>query len=205
MTILNYIKENWIELVGAALSFIYLYFSIRQKIGLWIFGFLSSALYVVVFFKSKLYADMTLQFYYLGVSVYGWINWKKQASKDGAEMKIVLLQRFTITPLILCTTLIFGFYYWVLLRFTDSPVPIGDSFITALSIVGTWMLAKKLLENWLVWIVANGLSIGLFLYKGLYPTVLLFGVYTVMSLIGYWEWKKEMRKTALNEGLKVAY
>jgi nicotinamide mononucleotide transporter len=192
MTFVNYIKENWIELVGAVLSFIYLFYSIRQKIGLWIFGFLSSALYVVVFFQSKLYADMTLQFYYLGISVYGWVNWKREKKEEDAEVDIVLLKQSFVLPLFIVLLLIFGGYYWVLLRFTDSPFPIGDSFITALSIVGTWMLAKKMLENWLVWILANGLSIGLFLYKGLYPTVLLFGVYTVMSVVGYLEWKKKI-------------
>ena len=191
MFLLNYITKNWIELVGAVLSFIYLYYSIRQRIGLWVFGFLSSALYVVVFFQSKLYADMTLQFYYLGVSIYGWINWKKQTHEEGVELKIQVIKRSEILPLALWTIIIFAGYYWVLIRFTDSQVPIGDSFITALSIVGTWMLAKKLLENWLVWILANGLSIALFLYKGLYPTVMLSVVYTVMSVIGYWEWRKK--------------
>jgi nicotinamide mononucleotide transporter len=191
MILLNYIIKNWIELVGAALSFIYLYYSIRQKIGLWVFGFLSSALYVVVFFQSKLYADMTLQFYYLGVSIYGWINWKKQAYEEGVELKIQVLKQSDILTLTLSAIIIFAGYYWVLIRFTDAQVPLGDTFITALSIVGTWMLAKKLLENWLVWILANGLSIGLFLYKGLYPTVLLSVVYTVMSVIGYWEWRKK--------------
>ncbi len=133
---------------------------------------------------------MTLQFYYLGVSIYGWIHWRKQANEEGVELKIQFLKQYQILPFVLWTIIIFGGYYWVLIRFTDSQVPIGDSFITALSIVGTWMLAKKLLENWLVWIVANGLSIALFLYKGLYPTVMLSIVYTVMSVIGYWDWKR---------------
>lgn len=200
MILLNYITKNWIELVGAILSFIYIYFSIKQKIGLWVLGFLSSALYVVVFFQSKLYADMTLQFYYLGVSIYGWIHWKKQTVKDGEIVKIELIKRSTIFALALYTILIFVGYYWILIKYTDSQVPIGDSFITALSIVGTWMLAKRLLENWLVWILANGLSIGLFLYKGLYPTVLLSVVYTVMSVIGYWEWRK---KSSINSNSKM--
>jgi nicotinamide mononucleotide transporter len=200
MTFLNYIIENWIELLGATISFIYIYFSIRQKIGLWILGFLSSALYVVVFFQSKLYADMTLQFYYLGVSIYGWIHWRKQVNEEGVGLKIQLLKKSQILRLASGTLFIFVSYYWVLIRYTDSQVPVGDSFITALSIVGTWMLAKKLLENWLIWIVANGLSIVLFLYKGLYPTVLLSMVYTVMSVIGYWEWRK---KSSINSNSKM--
>ena len=194
MIFLNYIKENWIELLGVGLSFIYLYLSIRQKIGLWLFGFLSSALYVVVFFQAKLYADMTLQFYYLGVSLYGWINWKRGRSEQGEEMEIVTIERGFIYPLALYSFLIFGVYYWVLVRFTDSTVPLGDSFVTALSVVATWMLARKLLENWLVWIVANGLSIALFLYKGLYPTVLLTSVYCVMSVVGYLAWRKQRKR-----------
>lgn len=186
--VLNYIQVNWVEITGSILSLIYLYLSIRQKVSLWIFGFLASALYVVVFFDSKLYADMSLQLYYLVVSVYGWINWKR--GKEEKELPATVTTRKMWFKLALATVAIYFIYYFVLLYFTDSTIPKSDSLVGALSIIATWMLARKLIENWLVWIVANALCVGLYIYKGLYPTVILFVIYTVMAVVGYIQWRK---------------
>jgi nicotinamide mononucleotide transporter len=191
---LSYLQTNWIEVTGTILSLIYLYLSVKQKIGLWIFGFLCSAMYVVVFFQSKFYADMSLQFYYLGVSIYGWINWKRALSSTGKELPITRTSTKQALYLALAAGLIFAGYLFVLLNFTDSPLPKSDSFTTALSIVATWMLARKMLENWLLWIVVDAVSCGLYVYKELYPTAILFAIYTVMAVIGYWQWKKAMNK-----------
>ena len=193
--IINYITGHYIELLGTILSLIYLYLSIKEKIGLWIFGFLCSALYVIVFFQSGFYADMSLQFYYLVVSVFGWINWRK---KDITENKtetlhITSLSKTQFAQYSIATVLIYIVYYLILRYLTDSTIPIMDSVVGALSVVATWMLAKKKIENWLLWIVADGIAIGLFIYKGLYPTAVLFMVYTVMAVVGYFEWKKSWK------------
>lgn len=185
---LNYIQVNWVEITGSILSLIYLYLSIRQKVSLWIFGFLASALYVVVFFDSKLYADMSLQLYYLVVSVYGWINWKR--GKEEKELPATVTTNKMWLKLAIATVTIYFIYYFVLLYFTDSTIPKSDSLVGALSVIATWMLARKLIENWLVWIVADALCVGLYIYKGLYPTVILFVIYTVMAVVGYFQWKK---------------
>ena len=186
----NYIQNNWVEISGAILSLIYLYLSIKQKASLWIFGLMSSVLYVVVFIQSKLYADMSLQFYYVFISIYGWINWKFGKEVVEHELPVKRLSRKMILILIGISILIYGAYFVLLNYFTDSKVPKFDSLIGALSVVATWMLARKYIENWLVWIVADGLAIGLFVYKELYPTAILFIVYTVMSVIGYRQWSK---------------
>ncbi|HRZ96476.1 MAG TPA: nicotinamide riboside transporter PnuC [Paludibacter sp.] len=186
----NYIQNNWVEISGAILSLIYLYLSIKQKASLWIFGLMSSVLYVVVFIQSKLYADMSLQFYYVFISIYGWINWKFGREVVENELPVKRLSRKMILILIGITILIYGAYFVLLNYFTDSKVPKFDSLIGALSVVATWMLARKYIENWLVWIVADGLAIGLFVYKELYPTAILFIVYTVMSVVGYRQWSK---------------
>lgn len=186
--VLNYIQVNWVEITGSILSLIYLYLSIRQKVSLWIFGFLASALYVVVFFDSKLYADMSLQLYYLVVSVYGWINWKR--GKEEKELPATATTKKLWIKLALATVAIYFIYYFVLLYFTDSTIPKSDSLVGALSVIATWMLARKLIENWLVWIVADALCVGLYIYKGLYPTAILFVIYTVMAVVGYIQWRK---------------
>ena len=89
----TYLHTNWVEIVGVVLSLIYLYLSIKQKASLWIYGFLSSALYVVVFFQTKFYADMSLQFYYLVISVYGWFNWKRKKPESGQELPVMKTSR----------------------------------------------------------------------------------------------------------------
>ncbi len=192
---LNYLQANWVEIAGTVLSLAYLYLSIKQKISLWIFGFLCSAMYVAVFFQSKFYADMSLQFYYLGVSVYGWISWKRGKLQTGHDLPV---KRTTVRMALvigLVSAAIFALYSYVLINFTDSPLPKADSFTTALSIVATWMLARKILENWLLWIVVDAASAGMYFYKELYPTAILFVVYTIMAVIGYWQWRKTMNET----------
>lgn len=188
--IIQYVLNNWIEITGTVLSLIYLYLSIKQKVSLWIFGFLASALYVVVFFESKLYADMSLQFYYLIVSVYGWINWKR--TKEAKELQATVTTKKMWLQLLIATVVIYFVYYVVLLYFTDSTIPKSDSLVGALSVIATWMLARKLIENWLVWIVVDAICVGLYVYKGLYPTVGLFVVYTVMAVLGYFQWRKSL-------------
>ena len=189
----SYIAENWVEVTGSILSLIYIYLSVNRKIGLWIFGFLSSALYIVVFFSSKFYADMTLQFYYLAVSVYGLINWKRGSGADsGHELPVVRLQLKQGPVLLAATLVVFVAYYLVLKSYTDSPMPFGDSATTALCVVGTWMLARKILENWLFFILADAVCVGLYVYKQLYPTAILFAIYTVMAFVGYYRWKKTL-------------
>lgn len=191
-TFLNYIQINWIEIVGAILSLIYLYLSIRQKVSLWFFGIISSLFYIVVFLQTKLYADMSLQFYYVVISIYGWINWKEGNSGTGNELPATQISKRLILISIIATAVIYVIYYLVLAKFTDSTIAKSDALVGALSIIGTWMLARKFVENWLVWIAADTLCVGLYIYKGLIPTAILFVIYTVMSWVGYQQWKNSM-------------
>lgn len=188
----EYLQTNWIEITGAILSLIYLDLSIRQKVSLWFYGIVSSLFYIVIFFQTKFYADMSLQFYYVVISIYGWTNWKNGQSEDGTELPTNQLSKRLTMNLVLATGLIYVVYYVILSNFTDSTIPKADSLVGALSVVGTWMLARKLIENWLVWIVADALCVTLYVYKGLYPTAILFVIYTVMAGVGYWQWRKKL-------------
>jgi nicotinamide mononucleotide transporter len=186
----QYLIDNWVEITGAVLSLIYLYLSIREKAGLWIFGFFASLLYIWVFYQSKLYAEISLQFYYLFVSVYGWISWQQKSETTQSKvLQITTLSKNQYIPYFLGTIGVFLIYYVVLRFLTDSPVPVADSVVGSLSIIATWMLARKKIENWLVWILADAFACGLYFYKGLYPTAILFVVYTVMAVVGYFQWK----------------
>jgi nicotinamide mononucleotide transporter len=193
--IIKWISGNYIELLGAILGIAYIFFSIRQSILTWPVGLLTSVLYVWVFLVSKLYADMGLQLYYVVISIYGWYEWLKGKQSSGNEiLKVSRLSRKLSLILLLVSLLIFVLIWFILENYTDSPVPLADALATSLSIVATWMLARKILEQWLVWIFVDAFSIGLFLYKGLLPTVVLFIVYTIMAVVGYIEWKKDFIK-----------
>lgn len=182
-----------VEIFGAVTGLIYLYFSIRQNIWLWPLGIFTSSVYIYVFFVSKFYADMGLQGYYLVVSIYGWYHWLYGDSGNRSdELPVSRTSRRQWVVLLIITLVLFILMAWVLDRFTDSDVPRWDAFTTAASITATWMLARKLLEHWLIWVVVDAVSMGLYVYKGLYPTVGLFAVYTLMAVKGYVEWKKEL-------------
>ncbi|HOO19504.1 MAG TPA: nicotinamide riboside transporter PnuC, partial [Paludibacteraceae bacterium] len=107
---------------------------------------------------------------------------------------VIHIPKSMILDVLAVFLVIFILYFFVLSNFTDSPVPRADSFTTALSIIATWMLARKMIENWLLFIVADGVCTGLYFYRELYPTAILFAVYTIMAIIGYFKWKRTMNR-----------
>lgn len=190
---------NRIELTGAILGMLYIFFSIRQHILTWVTGLLTSLLYTIVFFRSGFYADMGLQVYYVIISIYGWYYWliggKKKKELNVHKVPVKKISKNILIKSGVIALIIYLLLLFILIRFTDSTVPFMDSLTTALSIVATWMLAKKYIEHWLIWIFVDFLSAGLYIYKGLWPTVILFIVYTLMAITGYFEWKKDVVKT----------
>jgi nicotinamide mononucleotide transporter len=222
MIIMNWLSNNYIEVFGAVTGIIYVFLEIRQTIWLWPVGILTSAVYIWVFLTSKIYADMSLQGYYLLISILGWFWWargrgqestahmaqrmgeEKEGEKGrvGDKERVGEKEELHVTRLKLKTGIVLAvvfivlfFAMWLILtRLTDSPVPVRDSFITSLSIVATWMLARKIYEHWYLWIVVNFVSAVLFLTRGLYPTFILYLVYGSMSFIGLFEWKKTIRQ-----------
>ena len=195
-SILSWLTANYIEFAGAVLGFAYIFLSIRQNIFTWPVGLLASALYVYVFLIAKFYADMLLQVYYVGVSIYGWYHWVKgNPSKDNG-LKVSGMPGKFYLPLLGITAVLFAVFLFGLKYYTDSPVPFGDSLTTALSIVATWMLARKYLEHWLIWIFVDFFSVFLYAFKALWPTVILFLIYTVMAVVGYRSWRNDLIKAA---------
>jgi nicotinamide mononucleotide transporter len=181
-----------IEIFGVVTALVYVYLEIKQRWSMWMVGIASSAVYAYVFFRAKFYADAALSVYYVFASVYGAWCWRGgRASTDGARA----LPITRTTPRQGLAYASVAIVLWValravLVRWTDSPVPTGDSFTTALSIVGMAMLARKRLEQWHVWAVVNVVSAGLYFYKDLYPTAGLYVVYTALSFYGFWRWKR---------------
>lgn len=187
------------EIAASLISFIYIYLSIKASIYLWPIGLISSLLYIYVYYEAQFYADMGLQFYYAGISIYGWFYWKKNEQKnaESSELRIHKIQRATTLKLVFITILLFAIIAFILTNFTDSPIPFWDALTTAISITATWMLAKKIIENWIFWIIADFISIILYLNKELYFTAILFIAYTILAFAGYAQWKKSLEAEAV--------
>ncbi len=234
MQIASWISNNYIEVFGAVTGILYVFLEIRQNIWLWPVGIATSAVYIIVFFTNKFYADMSLQGYYLMISILGWYWWIRGGGRraEGAghrandqqensfrnmekrnermesinivsppeggqggvceELRVSRLKTKTGIILIFIWVALYLGMWFVLDRFTDSPVPAWDAFITSLSIIATWMLARKIYEHWYLWIAVNAASVALFITRGLYPTVILYLIYFAMSFAGLKAWRRSL-------------
>lgn len=198
---------GWLELAGTVVGFIYLFLEYKAHVWLWPVGILMSLIYVVVFFHGKFYADAGVYLYYIGANVFGlvaWLRGRRSESGQSEELPIVHTPKDRIPWLALAFVLVYALLAFVLVRFTDSSVPYGDAFTTSLSIVAMYMLSQKYLEQWILWVVVNMVSTALYVWKGLYPTALLFTVYVVVAVLGYFKWRKEMlQPQSRNNSLNV--
>ncbi len=191
--------DNYIEVLGVILSIVYLILSIRQNILLWPMGILSAALYIIVFFQSKFYADMGLNVYYLFISFYGWATWTSAKKRTGVKMPLGQI-RGKKAFLAFVSFIVFFIVIGVVLdKFTDSPLPYWDALTTSGSVVATWMLTRKYIEHWVLWLAIDLISMALYIYKGLYPTAILFVIYSAMAVFGYLQWNRELRSLHENQ------
>lgn len=181
--------EQIAEIAGTLIGIAYLYWEYKADSKVWLAGMLMPAISLVVYWQSGLYADFGINVYYLLVAVYGLYLWRRNPQGTHAgELPV------THTPLRLCPALFLAFLVsflligWLLCR-TDSTVPWWDSLTTALSIVGMWMLARKWVEQWWVWMLVDVVSCVLYIYKGIYFYAALYGIYAVVAWFGYRKWK----------------
>ena len=195
---IEWLTANYIEVIAASLGMVAIYLQIKQKVWYWPVSIVLVSLYIIVYIEAKLYADMSLQVYYLLISFYGWYHWmfgKRDA--PGEKLPVTFVSRKLAILLLTASIVFFIIISGILIRYTDSDLPYWDAFTTALSFVATWMLAKKIIENWLVWIVVDAVSVGIYIYKGLYPTVILFIVLTILAVVGYMAWKRDAKRPAI--------
>lgn len=200
--------EQTLEIIGTLVGLLYLWLEYRASIYLWIAGIIMPAIYIFVYYNAGLYADFGINIYYLGAAVYGWVMWKygsfvrqkilKRETKQCFNVPITHLPLRYLLPLAAALVATFILIAWILIEFTDSNVPLLDSFTTALSIIGMWMLARKYVEQWWAWIGVDAVSAGLYVYKGLYFTAFLYGLYTIVAIFGYFKWKKMMKQESDN-------
>ncbi len=190
------VATSYLEWVAVVLAVLYLLLAIREDPWCWVSAFFSTAIYVYLFFDINLFMESFLNFYYLIMAVYGWQQWQQASNQNRStnSVKRIIIWRlkYHFYALLFCSLLIIV-SYWLLSRYTQQAYPLLDSTTTWLAIFTTYLVTQKVLENWLYWIVIDLLSIYLYLEKGLALTSLLFVGYVVLSIIGFFSWKKHYR------------
>ena len=186
----QYLQINWVECTGFITGLTGVYLNIRQIHWAWLVGSVSVVLYIAVFFEAKLYADMGLNIFYLMSGFYGWYAWVF-GTRNKEKLKIIEISKQQIFSWLGWGIPGSLLLYFLLKKFTDAALPEMDAPLTAFSFVAQFMLARKVLQNWLVWMVVDFLSIGMYLYKGLYPTAVFFLILTAMAFVGFQQWKAE--------------
>ena len=180
-----------LELIAAVVGAVSVYLSVRQNIWSWPTAIVNVVLYTLVFYDARLYADMGLQVIYAVLSIYGWYEWlhggenktELHVTRTGPQLGI------TLSVIGLAGAGILG----VMLRgATDAALPFMDSFLSSTSLVAQWMMTKKKLENWLVWIGVDMLYVGMFIFKHLYLTAGLYAVFLALAIRGYVDWRRSL-------------
>lgn len=190
---MDFLSAHWLDIVTTVLGLAYILLEYKASIWMWLVGFFMQALGIVLYYQKGLYADCGMEFYYLSMTIYGYWRWVR-----GTATKEPLPIRHFPGKLVLPWTLlilgVWGIMFWFLKTFTDSTVPMIDSFTTALSIVGIWALAHKYLEQWFIWIVVDVFTCGLYFYKDIPFKASLYALYVVIAVFGFFKWRKMMSR-----------
>ena len=198
MTVLSQVSEQLLaqsapEIVAVLAAIAYLIFAIRQQIVCWLFAAISTAIYIWLFIEAKLYMESLLNFYYLLMAGYGWHVWRS-GRDDGHDRPVVILPGNTHLRAIAALILLSALSGSILSKYSDAAFPYIDSLTTWFAIWATFLIARKVLENWWYWLLIDIASIFIYWTRDLQLTALLFVVYVVMIPFGLISWTKSMRE-----------
>ncbi len=185
-----------LELVGTIFGIAGVWLTIRENIFCFPVGLVNVALYACLFFQSRLYADAMLQLVYIFLLIYGWYEWT-HGKKKNSRLPVTKTAGKTsvfLFIIVLLSTITVGV---LMKQQTNSSLPYIDSLTTSISLVAQWMVARKKIENWIVWIVADIIYVGMYVNKHLYLTSLLYFIFIILAVIGWQQWKKELIKKEL--------
>ncbi len=191
--------QSTLELIGVITGLICVALAAINNIWNWPFAIICTAIYAYIFEQAALYADMGQNIYLLGINIYGWYYWLK---KPAGEQKrpVLRISKKQIAWSVIAVALVTPALGYTLvnlapvLHYKPAAFPYLDSFCTAVSLVGQVFLARKVLENWLIWIFVDIIYVGIYIVKDLKPTAFMFGVYVLIALFGYLDWRKDYRK-----------
>ena len=184
--------SHW-EYLAVALAIAYLWLAMRQSIWCWPAAFISTLIYTLIFWNVALLSEALLQLYYLGMAVYGFWLWHQRPSQQqplaicswGWPRHLLLIVSCSLASLLLG---------WLMAHYTHADYPYLDAATSCFAVITTWLVARKVLENWIYWLVIDSVSIYLYLAKGLELTAGLFVLYLVMVVIGYWRWRQQWQQ-----------
>jgi len=190
----DFLASHWLDMFTTILGLLYIWLEYRASILLWFVGIIMPALDIYLYWSHGLYGDAGMAAYYTLAAVYGYCIWKfKKTRKQKLSLPIVFMPKKQYLPAALFFLAAWGITYFVLITWTNSTVPVLDSFTNALSFVGLWALARKYAEQWLFWIVVDVVCTVLYVHKGIPFKALLYGLYIVIAVLGYIKWRKQAK------------
>lgn len=183
-----------IETIAFTSGIVNIYLLTRCSLWNWFFGILTVSLYAIIFFNIKLYADMSLQGVFLFFQFYGLYQWR-YGSKESKPIAMQMLNLSTYSWLTVAAIILFAVISFILKHNTDSTTVYADATITSLSLVAQWMMSKKYLQHWILWIIIDVISINLYISKSLYLTSFLYSVFMLLCIKGYYQWRQAFSKS----------
>ncbi len=206
---MEFLLAHWLDIVTTVLGLAYILLEYRASVWMWAVGFAMQVLGIVLYYQKGLYADCGMEFYYLAMTVYGWWRWIRKSPKlmgnsgqneasaasqppDSGGLAIRHFPHRLVLPWLAVIAVVWAVIYWLLVMFTNSNVPLADSFTTALSIIGIWALAHKYLEQWLIWIAVDVVTCALYFYKDIPFKASLYALYVNIAIFGYFRWRRLM-------------
>ncbi len=196
---MDYIASHGLDIFTTVLGLIYILLEYRASIWLWAVGIIMPALDVWLYWSHGLYGDAGMAVYYTVAAVYGYAVWKfgkKHNQTEKEELPITYMKKSLYLPTVFFFLAAWGITYYILITFTNSTVPLQDSFTNALSFVGLWALARKYIEQWFFWILVDAVCCYLYIVKGIPFKAGLYGLYVIIAVAGYFKWKKMMKATS---------
>ena len=189
---MDFLTAHWLDIVTTVLGLAYILLEYKACVWMRVVGFAMQALGIVLYYQKGLYADCGMEFYYLAMTVYGYWRWV-HGSAEKQSLPIRHFPRRLVLPWLAVIAAVWALIYWLLVTFTNSNVPLADSFTTALSIVGIWALAHKYLEQWFIWIAVDVVTCILYFYKDIPFKASLYALYVIIAIFGYFKWRKMAR------------
>ena len=187
---MEFLSSQWLDILTTILGLIYIWLEYRAHIALWVIGVIMPALDIVLYWQHGLYGDAGMACYYTFAALYGFYVWKFVKTRKKKEpLPIIFMPRRQYLPTIVFFFVAWAAVYYVLITWTDSTVPVLDSFTNALSFVGLWALARKYVEQWVFWMVVDGVCTFLYIKKGIPFKAMLYGLYVVIAIAGYLKWR----------------
>ena len=206
---MDFITSHGLDIFTTVLGLVYILLEYRASIWLWLVGIIMPALDVWLYWGHGLYGDAGMAVYYTLAAIYGYVVWKwgkkhhatkETADEDkGKELPITSMRKSLYLPTLVFFLIAWVATYYVLVTFTNSTVPLQDSFTNALSFVGLWALARKYIEQWFFWIIVDAVCCYLYVVKGIPFKAGLYGLYVIIAFAGYFKWKKMMKKAKSEE------